>query len=121
MRVGLRASLDIEGVGKTIFPCLGSNSGHPAKLLQLRYDQSISTRMFYLMLNCFFFQGGYVWLKANNKDEFDVPVGVKILSTQGKNIKIKDDNGEVCLLYIVNKRGNFWWQCIRLLNSVDGQ
>jgi hypothetical protein len=44
--VGLRASLDIEGVGKTIFPCLGSNSGHPAKLLQLRYDQSISTRMF---------------------------------------------------------------------------
>jgi hypothetical protein len=76
---------------------------------------------FYLILNCFFIQGGYVWLKANNKDEFDVPVGVKILSTQGKNIKIKDDNGEVCLLYIVNKHGNFWWQCIRLLNSVDGQ
>jgi hypothetical protein len=61
---------------------------------------------FYLVSNCLFFQGGHVWLKASGSDEFDVPVGVKILSTQGKNVKVQDDSGEVCLLYIINDQ----WQ-----------
>jgi hypothetical protein len=59
---------------------------------------------FYLHLILFRFQGGYVWLNVNNNDEFDVPIGVKILGTQGKNIRIQDDSGEVCVLYTVNKR-----------------
>jgi hypothetical protein len=51
-----------------------------------------------------FFQGGYVWLKVNSKDEFDVPIGVKILGTEGKNIRIRNDNDEVCVLHTVNEK-----------------
>lgn len=38
--------------------------------------------------------GGYVWLNVTGNDEFDVPIGVKILSTQGKSIRIQNDDGE---------------------------
>jgi hypothetical protein len=59
---------------------------------------------FYLQLILFLFQGGYVWLNINSNDEFNVPIGVKILGTKGKNIIIQDDSGEVCVLCTVNKR-----------------
>jgi hypothetical protein len=36
---------------------------------------------------------------VTGNDEFDVPIGVRILSTQGKSIRIQDDNGEVCIVY----------------------
>jgi len=38
--------------------------------------------------------GGYVWLNVTGSDEFDVPIGVRILSTQGKSIRIRNDDGE---------------------------
>ncbi|PSN40482.1 Myosin-VIIa [Blattella germanica] len=40
-------------------------------------------------------KGGYVWLKPNSNDEFDVPLGVKILTTEGKSIKYQDDDGQI--------------------------
>ncbi|KAJ9594649.1 hypothetical protein L9F63_027368, partial [Diploptera punctata] len=38
--------------------------------------------------------GGYVWLKPDSSDEFDVPRGVKILKTEKNEIRIQDDDGE---------------------------
>jgi hypothetical protein len=84
---------------------------------------------FYLQLILFLFQGGYVWLNVNSNDEFDVPIGVKILGTEGKNIRIQDDSGEVCVLYTVNERYHridckpveYWFQLWDGLNLMSHQ
>ncbi|KAI3378798.1 hypothetical protein SNEBB_000798 [Seison nebaliae] len=38
--------------------------------------------------------GEYVWLEPKTKGEFDVPIGAKILSVKGGQIRLKDDNGK---------------------------
>jgi hypothetical protein len=75
---------------------------------------------FHLHLILFLFQGGYVWLNVNSNDEFDVPIGVKILGTEGKNIRIQNDNGEVCVLHTVKVRYHNRLQAIAVLVPITG-
>ncbi|XP_068084788.1 myosin-VIIa [Anabrus simplex] len=36
----------------------------------------------------------HVWIKPSSKDEFDVPIGVKIVTSDGKKTIVKDDDGK---------------------------
>ncbi|XP_049788298.1 myosin-VIIa-like [Schistocerca cancellata] len=36
----------------------------------------------------------HLWIRPEGKGEFDVPIGVKVLSTEGNKVKVQDDSGK---------------------------
>lgn len=44
------------------------------------------------------FQGDYIWIEPITGREFDVAIGARVVSTEGKRILVKDDDGRVCVL-----------------------
>jgi hypothetical protein len=42
-----------------------------------------------------FFQGDYIWIEPVSGREFDVAIGARVVSAEGKRILIKDDDGKV--------------------------
>ena len=38
--------------------------------------------------------GDYIWIKPASKREFDVAIGGRVVSSDGKKIKVIDDDGE---------------------------
>jgi myosin-7 len=48
-------------------------------------------------------QGDYVWIEPVSGRDFDVAIGAKVVSAEGRKIQVKDDDGRVstftlCLL-----------------------
>lgn len=41
----------------------------------------------------FFLQGDYIWIEPESSNEFDVPIGARVISTEGRRIRIRDDDG----------------------------
>lgn len=41
----------------------------------------------------FFLQGDYIWIEPDSSNEFDVPIGARVISTEGRRIRIRDDDG----------------------------
>lgn len=40
-------------------------------------------------------QGDYIWIEPVSGREFDVAIGARVVSTEGKRILVKDDDGRV--------------------------
>ena len=40
-------------------------------------------------------QGDYVWIEPTSKREFDVAIGARVVSAEGKRIQVVDDDGKV--------------------------
>lgn len=47
-------------------------------------------------INIFFlyFQGDYIWIEPVTGKEFDVAIGARVISAEGRRIQVKDDDGE---------------------------
>lgn len=43
----------------------------------------------------FWSQGDYVWIEPSTKREFDVAIGARVVSAEGKRIQVVDDDGKV--------------------------
>lgn len=43
-------------------------------------------------------QGDYIWIEPVSGREFDVAIGARVASTEGKRILVKDDDGRVRVL-----------------------
>lgn len=48
------------------------------------------------------FQGDYIWIEPISGREFDVAIGARVISAEGKRIQVKDDDGRVSLFYCIN-------------------
>lgn len=40
-------------------------------------------------------QGDYVWIEPTTKREFDVAIGARVVSAEGKRIQVVDDDAKV--------------------------
>lgn len=40
-------------------------------------------------------QGDYVWIEPSTKREFDVAIGARVVSAEGKRIQVVDDDAKV--------------------------
>lgn len=65
------------------------------------------------MINCFALQGDYIWIEPITGREFDVAIGARVISTEGKRILVKDDDERVCILISIVSCLNF------VLSGVD--
>jgi len=43
----------------------------------------------------FWFQGDYIWIEPVSGHEFDVAIGARVVSAEGRRIQVKDDDGKV--------------------------
>lgn len=43
-----------------------------------------------------FFQGDYIWIEPVSGKEFDVAIGARVVSAEGRRIQVKDDDNKVC-------------------------
>jgi hypothetical protein len=41
------------------------------------------------------FQGDYIWIEPVSGREFDVAIGARVISAEGRRIQVKDDDGKV--------------------------
>lgn len=41
-------------------------------------------------------QGDYIWIEPVSAREFDVAIGAKVVSAEGRRIQVRDDDGKVC-------------------------
>lgn len=48
------------------------------------------------IINLKLFQGDYIWIEPISGREFDVAIGARVISAEGKRIQVKDDDGRVC-------------------------
>ena len=46
-----------------------------------------------------FLQGDYIWIEPISTREFDVAIGARVVSTEGKRILVKDDDGRVSIYF----------------------
>lgn len=40
------------------------------------------------------FQGDYIWIEPVSNREFDVAIGARVLATEGRRIRVRDDDGQ---------------------------
>jgi len=43
----------------------------------------------------FMFQGDYIWIEPISGREFDVAIGARVISAEGRRIQVKDDDNKV--------------------------
>lgn len=41
------------------------------------------------------FQGDYIWIEPISGREFDVAIGARVISAEGRRIQVKDDDNQV--------------------------
>lgn len=41
-----------------------------------------------------YFQGDYIWIEPATGREFDVAIGARVVSAEGRRIQVRDDDGE---------------------------
>ena len=46
-------------------------------------------------------QGDYVWIEPTTKREFDVAIGARVVSAEGKRIQVVDDDAKVSSARII--------------------
>jgi len=51
----------------------------------------------YLIQQNTVFQGDYVWIEPVSGRDFDVAIGAKVFSAEGRKIQVRDDDGKVKL------------------------
>lgn len=52
----------------------------------------------------FLWQGDYIWIEPVTGREFDVAIGARVISAEGRRIQVKDDDGKVCYMpHILDK------------------
>lgn len=44
-------------------------------------------------------QGDYIWIEPVSGREFDVAIGARVISAEGRRIQVKDDDGKVSRKY----------------------
>lgn len=44
-------------------------------------------------------QGDYIWIEPVSGREFDVAIGARVISAEGRRIQVKDDDGKVTQLF----------------------
>jgi hypothetical protein len=44
-------------------------------------------------------QGDYIWIEPVSGREFDVAIGARVISAEGRRIQVKDDDGKVSKEY----------------------
>lgn len=42
----------------------------------------------------YLFQGDYIWIEPISGSEFDVAIGARVVSAEGRRIAVRDDDGE---------------------------
>jgi len=42
-----------------------------------------------------FLQGDYIWIEPVSGRDFDVAIGAKVISAEGRRIQVRDDDGKV--------------------------
>lgn len=42
----------------------------------------------------FIFQGDYIWIEPISGNEFDVAIGARVISAEGRRIQVRDDDGQ---------------------------
>lgn len=47
-------------------------------------------------MNLHIFQGDYIWIEPISDKEFDVAIGARVVSAEGRRIQVKDDDNKVC-------------------------
>lgn len=50
-------------------------------------------------MNKLFFQGDYIWIEPVTGKEFDVAIGARVVSAEGRRIQVKDDDNKVNHIY----------------------
>jgi hypothetical protein len=55
-------------------------------------------------------QGDYIWIEPVSGREFDVAIGARVISAEGRRIQVKDDDGKVSRKYGKNAplKRDFW-------------
>jgi hypothetical protein len=48
----------------------------------------------------FIFQGDYIWIEPISGREFDVAIGARVISAEGRRIQVKDDDNKVIAHFI---------------------
>lgn len=49
-------------------------------------------------------QGDYIWIEPISGREFDVAIGARVISAEGRRIQVKDDDNKVFIKYTQRKR-----------------
>lgn len=44
------------------------------------------------MNNFFYLQGDYIWIEPETSTEFDVAIGARVISAEGRRIRVRDDD-----------------------------
>jgi hypothetical protein len=56
------------------------------------------------------FQGDYIWIEPVSGREFDVAIGARVISAEGRRIQVRDDDGKVSknmrIVLLKNERSN---------------
>jgi hypothetical protein len=61
------------------------------------------------------FQGDYIWIEPVSGREFDVAIGARVISAEGRRIQVRDDDGKVSIGWCPSKiNGSI--SCIRSIN-----
>lgn len=47
---------------------------------------------YFINVSCL--QGDYIWIEPASAKEFDVAIGARVVSAEGRRIQVKDDDGE---------------------------
>lgn len=51
----------------------------------------------------FISQGDYIWIEPISGREFDVAIGARVISAEGRRIQVKDDDNKVMESYTKKK------------------
>lgn len=54
------------------------------------------------------FQGDYIWIEPVSGREFDVAIGARVISAEGRRIQVRDDDGKVSTEYEDSALKNEW-------------
>lgn len=54
------------------------------------------------------FQGDYIWIEPVSGREFDVAIGARVISAEGRRIQVRDDDGKVSTEYEDSAIKNEW-------------
>lgn len=61
-----------------------------AAVIQIKYSIALTTsRARFFLLP----QGDYIWIEPISGREFDVAIGARVISAEGRRIQVKDDDG----------------------------
>lgn len=63
----------------------------------------VRTDEFFYLHDYLLLQGDYIWIEPISGREFDVAIGARVVSAEGKRILIKDDDGQVNIKIYINQ------------------